>query len=1031
MGNDIQKDPGFPRESRRKKVKTHLTWDPNNDPNRLSRFLIRKPNILGQDPTKKPVNFVFLGFLIPFLGMCLVYLIMSICFESQESYFAPGTNRIFSMLYSDCYHQYFPFFKAFRQNILSGRSLLYCWDVGMGLDYIGLYAYYLGSPLNWLSILVPEAWLLDFFTLLTPIRLGLAGMFFALFLQKVFNKNDLSIALFGCFYATSAWAFGYMWNTMWLDTFALLPLVVLGTVRLLNERKFVLYTVSLFLSVLINYYIGFFTCIFTLLVFICYEICRFKGFKRFAADLGLMALFTVIAIGATAMIILPAYSSLLMTNAGDSISFAAQAPALNITGSTAASEATTAATTAATTKFRLNMTDREDAAGFKSFSTWLGLIEGMLKVAGNAFAFSIPNYMHDEGLPNIYCGLFAVLFAFLFLTCKQVKWRDRICALLMLLFINASFVINNLNYIWHGFHNTNMIPYRFSFLYSFVLLYMAYRTWLLRRKFRPWQIFTAAGMSVLLLFLSDGFRQHLEFFKGPISLSKLMNPDLFFPYVNLLLLAGYTAALLISAGNKLPAPDDDRQEKLIWLQKRRFRRSLSAFFLVCILCGELLLNFAFFGITTKIVVDASDYPKGTTDTAKVIEEMEAREDSLFYRAESSHEQIFNDGALNGYHGVTTFTSSANASVTTFMKALGYGAAETWNRYCYEDGSPVSAMFLNLKYMIEWDGIIKENPYFTDVYSSGDVHLLENNLYLPLGFMVDPGMAECSVGSIGNRFKFQNTLLSSAIGRDVAAWNAVPPENLEIVGGDGVEVTDITKTSVGSCNYTNNSKNGNVSFIYSFDQEGLLCAAFNIIYPSDFTGSFNPKLYIYLDNGDGFSEEPIVTDTYSLVYVLSACYVHPGDRIKITVDCYPEVSGKVQICAALMDDAVVRQAHQQLSQSAMTVTKFEDTLIEGTVTCEKAGLLYTSIPQNGDSWQVTVDGKPADVTLICGAMVGVMLEEGTHTVTFRYHNKVFTAGCIISCCCAVLFAGICLFVYLRKKKKAVSTLPETESENTSE
>lgn len=133
----------------------------------------------------------------------------------------------------------------------------------------------------------------------------------------------------------------------------------------------------------------------------------------------------------------------------------------------------------------------------------------------------------------------------------------------------------------------------------------------------------------------------------------------------------------------------------------------------------------------------------------------------------------------------------------------------------------------------------------------------------------------------------------------------------------------------------------------------------------------------------------------------------------------------------MDDAVVRQAHQQLSRSTMTVTKFEDTLIEGTVTCEKAGLLYTSIPQNGDSWQVAVDGKPADVTLIGGAMVGVMLEEGTHTVTFRYENKSFTAGCIISSCCAVLFAGICLFVCLRKKKKAVSTLPETESESTSE
>lgn len=36
-----------------------------------------------------------------------------------------------------------------------------------------------------------------------------------------------------------------------------------------------------------------------------------------------------------------------------------------------------------------------------------------------------------------------------------------------------------------------MIPYRFSFLFSFVLLYMAYRAWLLRRRFSVWHILAA------------------------------------------------------------------------------------------------------------------------------------------------------------------------------------------------------------------------------------------------------------------------------------------------------------------------------------------------------------------------------------------------------------------------------------------------------------------------------------------------------------------------------------------------------------
>ena len=60
-----------------------------------------------------------------------------------------------SMLYSDMYHQYYPFFVSFRRALLSGNSLLYNWDVGMGMEYLGLMSYYLASPLNLLSILLP------------------------------------------------------------------------------------------------------------------------------------------------------------------------------------------------------------------------------------------------------------------------------------------------------------------------------------------------------------------------------------------------------------------------------------------------------------------------------------------------------------------------------------------------------------------------------------------------------------------------------------------------------------------------------------------------------------------------------------------------------------------------------------------------------------------------------------------------------------------------------------------------------------
>ena len=68
----------------------------------------------------------------------------------------------YSMLYSDMYHQYYPFFKAFREALRSGDALLYNWSVGMGMDYLGLVSYYLASPLNLLSVFVPDGLVLEY-----------------------------------------------------------------------------------------------------------------------------------------------------------------------------------------------------------------------------------------------------------------------------------------------------------------------------------------------------------------------------------------------------------------------------------------------------------------------------------------------------------------------------------------------------------------------------------------------------------------------------------------------------------------------------------------------------------------------------------------------------------------------------------------------------------------------------------------------------------------------------------------------------
>ena len=143
--------------------------------------------IQSERPGRK---FLALAFLLPFLGYSLVML---------AGRFSPFGSS--SILYSDMYHQYYPFFVEFRRVLRSGGSLVYNWNLGLGVDYLGLIAYYLASPLNLLSVLVPEGMLLGFFSMLVPVKLGLAGLFFAIFLDRIFQRRDWSTVLFACSYA--------------------------------------------------------------------------------------------------------------------------------------------------------------------------------------------------------------------------------------------------------------------------------------------------------------------------------------------------------------------------------------------------------------------------------------------------------------------------------------------------------------------------------------------------------------------------------------------------------------------------------------------------------------------------------------------------------------------------------------------------------------------------------------------------------------------------------------------------------------
>ena len=725
---------------------------------------------------------------------------------------------------------------------------------------------------------------------------------------------------------------------MWLDTFALLPLVALGTLALLRERKCVLYTLTLFLSVFSNYYIGFFICIFVLLFFFCYQLCRCKSIGRFFSDLCTIALFSILAIGMTAVLELPTLASL--QNSYSSINKFPDS-------------------------FRLNIASEH---------TWKGLLDAMRQVAGNMGGGLEPTF--KEGLPNLYCGVGSVILAFLYLTCSHIKFRDKLCCVLLLLFFNVSFIIRQLDYIWHGFHFTNMIPYRFSFLYSAVVLYMAYKAWLLRRRFKLWQIIVAGILAAAVFACSDS------------------RTDPVFLAYNLVFLLLYLAIFLYPVLLRNPK-DPDKLQQITYQKVLGTRRNTAALALAGVMTIELILNIVNFGIAFPYT-GISSYPKGTTDSAAVIDYMKENEADLFYRAEVTHSQTLNDGALNGYHGISTFTSSANANVTTFMKVLGYGAKESYNRYCFEESSPVSNLFLGIKYMIERDGNLEANPYFDAVYSSGDVTLLKNNAYLPLGFLADVQLANVDFAESKEAFTLQNNLISAASGIITPVWSLLGRSAIEITS----ENVDVSSSSVGYCTYVAES-DGAVTYRIATEESGFMCVALNL-----------PKRNAYSVKLNG---ETLFSETYSIPQTAAISYVEPGDIVEIVLKCKAGEKSNMTVRPAILDEEAFRSAYNLLSASTLQLTSFSSTCVEGTISCNRDGLLYTSIPQNGN-WSAMVDGKETDIVKIGNCMIGIPMAEGDHHVVLQYRNRAFDLGIKVSLASAILFIGIAVAVYRPTRKK---------------
>ena len=902
------------------------------------KFATRSYEVLFE----KGVLYFLLSFFIPIV-------IMGYAFGHYN--IAPFGEKTNQMLVVDLWHQYFPFFRQVREKLLTGGSFLYSWQNGLGSNFLSLISYYAASPLNLLSVFFDKDHVREAMTLILLAKIGFAGAFFSCFLRYTYNRKDLSICVFSVMYALSSYTLGYYWNVMWFDTIALFPLVMLGVVAICREGKWKTYTFALALSLISNYYVGYFTCIFTMFMFASAGIIEFRGVKKWLYSFWLIVRSSILAIGLGGFILLPAYYGLQLTYSADNT--------------------------------------------FPKDTVWY---EEWKNIFANTISYQTPTKV--EGLPNFACGMLAILLLGVFLFSRGIKIREKVSSSAMLAIIAVSCNMNKLNFIWHGFHFTNQIPYRFAFIFSFILAAAAFRAYdvMLKNGIRIYHFvlmlmgpFAVTWMNYLVQ--GENFK-----IEGALKSS--------------LIIAGAFWMIFLAA-------------KIFPFPHPIVRRGFVNIALAAAVFSEFSSN-AQLGVKEVSYTGYKDYPAQYAQVESLLNYVSNKDKDPFYRTEMAYTYTLNDSALYGYTGLSQFSSAANVSVTTLCRRLGLYASEAGNRYYYRTSTPVVNTLFGIRYIIKRNDLLSsEDAFFNETESADTTFLYESKYPVSLGFMMNEEILDIKDTSGLNPFEYQNDIIRLATGIEDPVFVAQPVTLAQYYS------LEVTKNGYG--NYTfriPDERTGESSVVYSFagmddatlygyaNAIGSCCKSINIDWQEDADLEGNFTATHRVDGGD-------LLKSYPLVFPMGNS--RDGDLSKVTFfPAEDRTSGNFKLMIYALKHDIFQKAYDKFHSEELKISSFDDTKIKGTVNAKKDGILYLAMPYE-KGWNVYVDGKKAESVEVLNAMMGVRVSAGEHDIELRYIPEGFTEGTAATIICVLLIVAIIWFEDRRKKMKAAAIAEAHEEE----
>lgn len=866
----------------------------------------------------------FLSFLIPAALLFVSYMLFGVYPAGERSVLALDLNAQYVYYYDYMY------------DVFAGReSLFYCWSRTFSGEFFGTFAYYLASPFNFIVWLFPRGALTEGLLTMLLAKAAAGGLCCAFLLKKQRGFSDFTVIIFSTMYALSGYFSAHSINPMWLDGMIALPLVIMGVERICNKKGFLLYTLSMLYVLVSNYYIGYMTGIFSAFYF-AYFIASGRTSEPSGKGVGRAVIVygasSASAILMSCFIIIPAYKSLQMG------------------------------------KLDFGTKDFTPTENFN-------ITDALLKLFPGTF-----DTIRPEGLPMLYCGTLALIFAVIYFMMKKIPLRQRVAGGALLGVILLSMYIKPVDMLWHGGAVPIWMPYRYSFLAVFLIMMFGAEAFENVRHVKRRTLGAVFAGLVGLLLIADHYAGSEHFNTTLIII------------IPLIVLSMITGAILLY---------------------KYFRgHSSMKITLIILLCAELLLNntITFIRMNKDVVYSNREtYLGDIPETRREVNEIKAIDDG-FYRMEKTYHRCVNDPMAAGMYGVSHSSSAFNAKAISLAKTLGFGAREHYSRY---DGATLlTDDILGVKYILSKSELLSQYESTLDIQDISGIKAYVNEDALGLAYIA----SEDAIGA-----KIEDKSPFAAQERLAARLSG---ENNQIFVTVDDYATDLSNLNAGS------TTDNHLSYKKRLQSDGAFVRYL-------VTAPENGKFYVYFPtlyerecalyvNGN-YIKNYFENENHSIAYLGE---FERGETFEVKLELFKnEVFFEHPIFCYLNEDALESFSEKMRSMNeSTTVTRTGKAALSISVECDEDRALFTTIPFE-EGWTATLDGKPAQLlnsankTFLC-----LYIPSGAHTIELKFFPAGMKTGLILTACGAVLFALMIVISRIKIPQKITEEIEEEESEN---